>query len=426
MKKILLGTSAIALAGASAGQAQAASWDLDWGGYFEASVGFASVDDSGSADFDGVDVIQDAEIQFTPSITLDNGLTFGVDVQLEANTSGDTIDESFAFVKGSFGQILIGSENSAGYKMTYAAPDVTWINVNSGSLSAFIPFSGGGLGSDVFRGTLGSSFLEVNRNNDAQRVTYFTPRFAGFQLGVSYARDGQEDSSSAVNINAAGTLHDIFDVGANYVNSFGGFDVALSGRYGVGSLEGNDVVVGATPAVAGVVGLGQRGNGTIRTLPTQQIQTQFLANSPNNVVIIPAVNAVAANPGTVVRTPDGNPSVWAAGLNLGYAGFTIGGSYASMDGDDVSAADGDFFDVGISYETGPWQVSGTYARGEDVDNDNPAYDETLQQAIVGVNYKLGKGVVAGVYGGWVDFEEDAPGGDEIDGFVIGTGFKLSF
>jgi len=85
MKKILMGTSAVALSSMAASSASAAEWDLDWGGYFEAFVGLASVDSAAGTDFDGVDVRQDAEIQFTPSITLDNGLKFGVDVQLEAN-----------------------------------------------------------------------------------------------------------------------------------------------------------------------------------------------------------------------------------------------------------------------------------------------------------------------------------------------------
>lgn len=456
MKKILLGTSAIALAGASAGQAQAASWDLDWGGYFEASVGFASVDTVGNADYDGVDVLQDSEIIFTPSITLDNGLTFGVDVQLEGTQNGDQIDEAFAFVKGSFGQILIGSENSAGYKMTYGAPDNTWVNVNSGSLSAFIPFSGGGFGSDVFRGTLGSSYLEVDRNNDAQRITYFTPRFAGFQVGVSYARDALQDSSEAVNINAAGTLNNIFDIGANYVNSFGAFDIALSGRYGTGSKDLGALQLSPfipagpdTPATAGSpasVGLGVRDNGTFVVLDSATRQANFEGNvnAINNQVITPFTPAVAATPlipGTpavaAVNAParSGNPNVMSVGLNLGYAGFSIGGSYAVMDGDDVSAAEGNFYDFGVAYGTGPWEVSATYARGEDIDNESwtrnangtvSSTDETLQQVVLGVNYKLGKGVKAGVYGGWVDFEEDRVGGDQIDGFVVGTGFKLNF
>ncbi len=360
MKKILLGTSALAMAGAFAGQANAATWDLDWGGYFEASIGYASVDSAPGTDFDGVDVAQDAEIQFTPSITLDNGLTFGVDIQLEGNASsngtGDTIDESFAFVKGSFGQILIGSENSAGYKMSYGAPDVTWIGVNSGSLTAFIPNGQ----QNVFRGVGGSSFVEVARNNDAQRITYFTPRFSGFQLGASYARDGNQDNSSQVDIDS-GALHNIFDIGANYVNSFGAFDIAVSGRYGIGERS-----------------------------------------------------ATATSPGA-------DPDVYAFGLNLGYAGFKIGGSYAAAD--ESGSADGDFFDLGVSYTTGPWGASFTYSNGElDIGSEREQY-------LAGVTYKLGPGVSAGAYAGYLDYEDQSVGstlGGDVDGFVIGTGFKLSF
>ena len=362
MKKILMGTSAIAMAGAYAGQASAAEWDLDWGGFFVAEVGYASVDSAAGTDFDGVDVLQNTEIIFTPSITLDNGLTFGVDIQLEGNTGGDQIDESFAFVKGSFGQILIGSENSAGYKMTYGAPGVYFHGVNSGSLSAYIP---GLYGNDVFRGTGGASFIEVGRNNDAQRITYFTPRFSGFQLGASYARDSLQDSSGPVDIDAAGTLSNIFDIGANYVNSFGGFDVAVSGRYGIGDWTG--------------------------------------------------VNAATA----------GDPEVYAFGLNLGYAGFTVGGSYAKSDDSGSLAQDGRFFDAGISYKTGPWGVSFTYSNGEnEVSQNGP--DSELEQYMGAVTYKLGPGVAVGAFAAYGDL--DAPGGaaGDVDGFVIGTGFKLSF
>lgn len=392
MKKVLLGTSAIALATAMGGSAQAADWDLAWGGYFETYAAFASseVDGLGQADHDGIDSKTESEIHFKPSITLDNGLKFGVDIQLEgagATGTSDTIDEQFIFVKGSFGEVLLGSENSAGYKMHYGAPDVTFVNVNSGSLGAFIPFTGDGsaagqvtdgagtslnVGDDQFRGTLGSTFLENNRNNDANRFTYFTPRFAGFQLGVSYARDGGQDTNAQQNLNN-NTLNNIFDVGANYVNSFGGIDVAVSGRWGIAN---NDV-----------------------------------AGSKD-------------------------PQVWGAGLNLGFSGVTIGGSFAEQN--NAGTDDGRAFDVGISYETGPWGFSFTYFNGENVDDENAANaagnDETLQQFLLGVNYKLAKGVSLGAFGAYVDFDEDTgdaggpnvANGDDIDGFVIGTGIKLSF
>lgn len=372
MKRGLYVTTSILAIGGLSTPASSAEWEVRLGGYMEQFIAYATSDVDGAMDedFDGVDTVSDAEIAFLPSITLDNGLKIGVNIQLEGNTNEDQIDESFLFINGSFGRILLGSENSAGNLMAFSAPDVGIIGINSGSNTAFIPFSGeaGGVltGDDVFRGTLGSTFLENARNNDAQRITYFTPRFAGFQLGVSYARDDQEDDSSAVN--CEGETCDFFDVGANYVNSFGDFNVAASARWGIASspLAGGD-----------------------------------------------------------------DPQVFGFGLNLGYSGFTIGGSWAEQN--NAETDDGQSFDVGISYETGPWAFSATYIRGSNVDDENfgSGADETLDQFGIGVNYALAQGVDINVFGSYVDFDEDfddagVPGGNDVDGFIIGTGVGLSF
>ena len=421
MKKVLLGTSAIALASAFASTAGAADWDVKVGGYMEQHLTYSSADVKGFVgdDYDGVDVKSDTEIHFKPSITLDNGLKIGAVVELEGNTGGDQIDESYIQITGSFGQVLLGNENSAGYKMSYGAPDVSFYGINSGTQTSNIPFSGQNLnplsngatpldlttplgtgtvavtdgigetaglnhGNDVFRGTLGSTFLENGRNNDAARITYFSPRFAGFQVGLSYARDPGDDSSAQVN-NRVAAISDIIDVGANYVNSFGGFDVALSGRWGI------------------------------------------------------ATDNRTAVPGTDIGE---DPQVWGAGINLGFAGVTIGGSFAEQNG--AANQDGRSFDAGISYETGPWGFSFTYFNGENVNNENAAAlnaagtasanDEKHQAFLLAGTYALAKGVSLGAYGGYFDFDEetgDAGGpnvttGDDIDGFVIGTGIKVSF
>ena len=383
MKKVLLGTSAIALAGAFAAPASAAEWTVRVGGYMEQYAAYANSDVSVAlptgtgtgavigttgGDFDGIDSKQDSEVWFLPSITLDNGIKIGANIQLEGFQGGDQIDESFMQIDGSFGRVLLGSENSAGYLMHYAAPDVTFLNINSGSTTAFIPWSGTGAGANIFRGTLGTTYLENLTNNDAQRFTYFTPRFAGFQVGASYARDGLQDTNAQVDCDT--TTCDFFDVAANYVNSFGDFDVAVSGRYGF-------------------------------------------------------ANAAAGS----------DPDVWGVGLNLGFAGFTIGGSYAEQN--DGGLTDGEAYDAGISYVTGPWGFSLTYFHGENVDNDCGALclgnnDEEVDQYLVGVNYDLAKGVALGAYGAYVDFEGATltSGGTadstEIDGWVIGTGIKVSF
>ncbi len=378
MKTKLMGTTAVLFLATSL-PAGAAEWTVRVGGFMEQYVGYAGIDAPGPGDFDGIDSKQDAEVWFLPSITLDNGIKIGANIQLEAFQGGDQIDEAFMQIDGSFGQILLGSENSAGYKMTYAAPDVTFLNVNSGSFSFFVPFSGTlpsgiQLADDTFRRTLQTTYLENVGNNDAQRFTYFTPRFAGFQLGVSYARDALQDTNLQIdrdnppagNVGGGNQISDIFDIGANYVNSFGDIDVAVSGRWGTANGEG--------------------------------------------------------------ATTD-DPTIWSAGLNLGYAGFTIGGSYAEQSG--AGLVNGESWDAGVSYETGPWGFSFTYFHGENVDNENPGTDEENDQYLLGAAYTVAKGVKLNGYLGYMEFDEDLSdggvgNGDDLDAYIIGTGMIINF
>jgi outer membrane protein OmpU len=415
MRILLLTTTAVALAtGMTTGtRAEAADWEIAVGGYFETYAAYAAPDVDGFVDdeFDGVDSKIEPEIHFQPSITLDNGLQIGADVQLEGTTANsDQIDESYLFVDGQFGRVLLGSADSAGYLMHYGAPDVTFVNINSGSMTIFVPFSGtafgelsngallidtdedgtadaSGLqvGDDVFYGTLGSTYIENRGNSDAQRFTYFTPRFAGLQFGVSYARDEFEDDQQQLNLDG-NPLNDIVDVGANYVNSLGAFDVVVSGRWGIGFDDRDEV------------------------------------------------------PGTDIGE---NPQLWAAGLNLGYAGVTVGGSFGEQN--NAGVQDGRAWDAGIAYTTGPWGVSFTYFNGENVDDEADGdgavdalaaggVDEELAQYLLGVSYDLATGVALNAFGAYVEFDEetgDAGGpneatGDDVDGWVVGTGIKINF
>ena len=127
--------------------------------------------------------------------------------------------------------------------------------------------------------------------------------------------------------------------------------------------------------------------------------------------------------------PGPNPDLWSAGLNLGFAGFTIGGSYAEQN--DAGTEDGEVFDVGVSYETGPWGFSFTFQHGENVDDENPGTDEELDQYLLGISYKLAKGVALNAYGAYVEFDEDVSdggsgNGDDIDAWVLGTAIKINF
>ena len=126
MKKQILSTSAIALGVAMAAPASAQEWDLDWGGFANTHVGISSIDRNfASPDrFDGVNIFTNSEIIFSPNVTLDNGMTFGFNVQMEALNGGgaDGIDESYVTISSdTLGRIDLGSENSAGYRSMVAA-----------------------------------------------------------------------------------------------------------------------------------------------------------------------------------------------------------------------------------------------------------------------------------------------------------------
>lgn len=369
MKKVLLSTSAIALASALSAPASAAEWNVRVGGYYNAMVAYTNASGPfvATRDFDGVDVQSNDEIFFLPSITLDNGIKIGANIQLEAESRGDQIDESYVYIKGSFGEILIGSENSAGYKMTYAAPNAMIISMNSPSTVSYIPWFAaaavGGPETSIFLGTLGTTYLEVGPGNDAKRITYFTPRFSGFQLGVSYARDSSEDNFFPTDIaNGTGEVKNIFDIGANYVQSFGDLNVAISGRYGV--------------AEQNLGGMGF------------------------------------------------NPTVWSVGLNLGYGGITVGGSFAESNEHTGGVDDGTSYDIGIAYATGPWTFSLTYFHGE---NGEPGGTKDEQETFgAAIDYKLAKGVRLNLFGAYVDFESGLSPSEDVSGWIIGTGIGLSF
>ncbi len=355
MKKILLGSTALVAAGMMAAPAVQAEdpIQLGVGGYMEQYFGYGSSD---TDDRDHFDQKSDSEIIFEGSTTLDNGIQFGVNVQLEGNTSSDTIDESYAFIEGDFGRVLMGSENSAGYIMSVTAPNVG-IGINSGDQGDWVPFEAdAGTG----RQPLGSTSVENAGVNDANRLTYFTPRFSGFQGGISYTPDAGEDDNTQPSENAE--YHDGIDVGVNFTESFGGFDVAAYGRYGFAS---ND------------------------------------------------------------STGGDDPEVFGAGLNVGFAGFTVGGSYAQQE--EAGANEGLGFDVGASYGTGPWGVSLTYFYGE-AEGGAGSGDEELQTVEAAASYALGPGIKVIGSVGWNDFDDDDAGaanGDN-DGYWVVTGIQLNF
>ena len=352
MKKILLGSTAIVAAGmiAAVPSADAASkMKLGVGGYMEQWFGFTSGDDGVAQDYSGFDIKSDPEIFFKGSTKLDNGITVGVNVQLEATQNGDQIDEQYMFVKGSFGQIIIGDENSAMYKMHYAPSDFG-IGMNSGDVTAWNKPVKDAEGDSInmgshYRSPFGATYIEPDAVNDSAKISYFTPRVSGFQLGLSYGPDANQDSNGLPNRDAANT--DYIMVGANFKQKMGGMSVGISGGYGT-----------VTDAAAGGV----------------------------------------------------EPEATSFGIKLGMGGVSAGVSYANFS--DSGEKDQEGINAGVAYSSGPMGVSIAYFHGEKDGNNGDAatLNNQAERDVIHLSakYAMGPGVtLAGTLGHAVYSSDDA-------------------
>lgn len=233
MRKALLATSALALAGAVATAPASAADMLSVGvhGYMEQWVGFTDRSDSADSTVEGgVSQWSDSEIFFRGKLESDSGLTFSVKVELEGNTSGDQIDESQLTVGGSFGQIVLGTEDHPAALMHYGNQDV----------------GVGYCGDAGWTGVVGCSRndkLGLGTNGwivggDEQKIAYYTPRMNGIQVGAAYIPDHTSEDANRL---PGGNDSDGVSFAINMQQDVGEASVALSaGHYQVSMGGGED------------------------------------------------------------------------------------------------------------------------------------------------------------------------------------------
>src|SRR5476649_284549 len=274
MKKLLLGSTALAVGGIMAAPAMAADpIKMGVGGYYQFYALAGQIESNyatngTSMQFKGVQFIQEGEIHFIGQSKMDNGTTFGVRVELEgwnpqtfnngaAAGNASQIDEAYLFAFGDWGRVEFGSKDDAGYIMYYGAPSAllgfgffqhnsafSWTNpvANGNNKAAFA----------ISTGTIDGQYQDV------KRINYYTPRFAGLQIGVGYAPKINLASSaagsqglSAIGVGGASggvcgfndattangcptndySWQDALVIGANYLNKFGDVSVALYAAY---------------------------------------------------------------------------------------------------------------------------------------------------------------------------------------------------
>ncbi len=357
-----MGTTALVAAGIAAPGIQAAEKiRLTLGGYFDAFIVAGSQDEGAgqsAAGFRGHGIGRESEIFFRGKTRLDNGIEFGVNVQLEGETSADQIDESYIWSEGRFGRIELGSEDPVTDSMHVGAPNPIGSAAINSPDNLHIQTGGNAAASPA---------TIANISGDSDKLSYFTPRFAGFQLGASYTPDNTEEAGGALRAaNTAGQQSEIVEVAINYEGSFGDVGLALSGGYAAADLE---------------------------------------------------VAAAGAK----------NQRQWSVGGALTFGGFELGAAWRQDDlGTTGSNTDREDLAVGISYGTGAWTIGAQYAIGE-VEAGAAGGKDTSEGLELGATYSVGPGIdlTGGVQFWKLDDNLNAPGSEnDATIFIIGT--NISF
>jgi len=336
MKKVLLAGTALVGVAMMAHTAHA-DLKLDLGGYFRGYGVWTDNDEDATNSLRQFDFLRDSEIHFTGETTTDMGLTVGVHTELKVgNESRDSstfstlttpfyedptmTDEAYAYFSGGWGRINLGSEDGAAYLLQVAAPSA---DSNVDGLRVYVQ----GFRSDVWddgavnfsSGTGAHPFSGNNMNialgydnadfRQAERITYLTPKWNGFQAGVSYAaeQDMQDPfggSFGQSQDNVPGLFENLWEASARWDGEFNGFGISLGGGYS---------------------------------------------------------NASAENEGAVGTYASDDLTTWNGGLNVSYQGWSLGGAYKhSNTGVAGPNTDERTWVVGLGWDNGPWHAGASW------------------------------------------------------------------
>jgi outer membrane protein OmpU len=234
MRYGLLCTSALISAGfVAASQAQAADpIKLTLGGFYGAAGGVEiGGNDAKGSPSDNRQVAafkNNVEVYFNGSTTLDNGLTAGVHIELEANnTANRTIDEVFMYFKGGFGEFRFGDTGGALGKSCVVDPGA--ITNNFGLISPNNSFSNVGRNAAMGLGSMGT----CEDHGNGTKAVYFSPVFSGFQGVISFAPNAAKSAGPTTGTGSKNNQHNILEGSINFNKSFGAVSVTgnVAGEY---------------------------------------------------------------------------------------------------------------------------------------------------------------------------------------------------
>jgi hypothetical protein len=197
MRKLLLGTTALAAAGAMLTNVAVADGP-SVSGYYEWKYNSRS---SQQTALDGTTFASDSEITFKFSNKTDSGLTVGMVTEFETDDGNSAVNESSMSISGGFGKVVLGGNDGVGDNYGIGAGDLIAEEERPGVASASI-----GTSSDITMG-----------DGDANKISYHLPAMGGLTVGASFADSGAVGSTDTTSFGARYTM----DAGGNAITRGG-------------------------------------------------------------------------------------------------------------------------------------------------------------------------------------------------------------
>jgi len=416
MKKTLLATTAVGLFAAASANAMGPTVTV--GGFADFQVGsqdqegiYQNQTGSNTSNSRDLHTQTNTEVHIKIDGKTDSGLGYGAYIELEADVNGDdatngnnNAERTYIYVESGFGRVEVGATGDAGDALRVDASSIArgtggiagdfydYLDLNSGVGGVttnyyILP----GLPSAVGLRGEAAAFTITNRAT-ANKISYYSPRIQGLQLGVSYTPDQDErGTSNGFSSDTGGActavapaactevtgIENAWNIGLNYEGEFEGFGIEASAQAEWGNTEDST-------------------NGTI-------------------------VSATARD----------DLQAYAFGLKGSYAGFSLAGSYGIVDEFSNRAAnntEADYWTLGGAYEFGPFGTSVTYMASS-IDKENGTNDAEFQNLVLGADYQVAPGLTPYVEVAFFETDNniaDTATTTDNEGTVVIVGTSLNF
>jgi hypothetical protein len=340
--------------------AQAESPKITLGGFADVQAGYTSDDYDNNQNAIGFRNENIVTVQVDGKTA--GGLGYGAVIDLEADVSehpdeqGFNASRTFTYLSGNWGRAEMGSVESSAATMRV---DASTLAVATGGINgSWVDFvNPGATGTTNGQGFISTSKLVAEHGTvdelgnestfNASKLNYYSPRFSGFQLGVSYTPNlkgrgqglGRKDSFTSAANNRLNQKN-LFNAGLSYDNQFeNGLRLAAAATGEWGTAADTDTGAGEYEDI----------------------------------------------------------NAWNVGALAGFHGFSLAGSYGDW-GDSgqrknqTRDGDANYWTIGAGYEAGAVGLSVTYLDSQLEQADIASGSNDVSNVVVGADYKLAPGL----------------------------------